>query len=309
MANLLKSHRLYVVMMLMLQLITIINGQWQQQQPQQPQQPQVQPPPTQPPQPQSVIVPNYDNIEYKMKFFDDRYREPLMLMCNVTIAGQYNITWMRNGVNIELDPQLRGRYKLYDSEYKFIIEYPDSTDAGNYTCNVNGEIAELNVISNVYFRSFPENTHLIDGQKLVLHCIVFGTDPQIEWIVGNQTLNSSTDRILLSTDYKGIENAILTIESVVFTDRQIYNCTVRNLATSIGGYRLNSIITLLRIRDRMAPVWPVCGMAIEAFILFIILFLYERYREHDEDENCTLDDMFRPVEETEQKYTVIRNKN
>lgn len=64
---------------------------------------------------------------------------------------------------------------------------------------------------------------------------------------GNATLSTSTEHIVLEEDDKGVENARLTIESVLLSDYTDYTCEARNNATDITGKPAQVTITV-RIR-------------------------------------------------------------
>lgn len=42
----------------------------------------------------------------------------------------------------------------------------------------------FNFLANVYFKQMADNTAVVEGEKLTIHCIAFGTDPEIYWVVG-----------------------------------------------------------------------------------------------------------------------------
>lgn len=53
--------------------------------------------------------------------------------------------------------------------------------------------------------------------------------------LGNVTYTESSDRVQLSADELGIENAVLTIDAAVLDDRAFYNCTATNDAILYGN--------------------------------------------------------------------------
>lgn len=234
------------------------------------------------------LVPNYDNVDYKLKVFDDRFYDPLLLSCNITVPGNYTLEWRRNGTLVSEHPQFQGRYQIIDAEHKLIIVPTLEEDAGLFTCSVPElfETHEFNVVANVYFRFNPPNVYLTEGNRLEIYCLAYGTDPEITWTVGNQTYNESTGNLILQEDWRGIKNSILIIESVTYSDRKLYNCTATNAAVKFGnvGYETAVESTLVRIREKMAPLWPVCGIACEVVVLFLIFFIYEKTRNKEESE-------------------------
>lgn len=234
------------------------------------------------------LIPNYDNVDLKLKVFDDRYSDPLILSCNITTPGNYSLEWRRNGTLISELPQFRNRHQIIPAEHKLIIAPTAEEDAGLFTCSVPAllESHEFNVVGNVYFRFNPANVYLIEGNRLQIYCLAYGTAPEITWTVGNQTFNESTGNIILEADWRGVKNSILIIESVAYADRQVYNCTATNAAIKYGnvGYQVAVESALVRIREKIAPLWPVCGIAVEVVVLFIIFFIYEKTKSTEESE-------------------------
>lgn len=39
------------------------------------------------------LIPNYDNVEHKLKVFDETKTKPLILSCNITTAGRHTLSW------------------------------------------------------------------------------------------------------------------------------------------------------------------------------------------------------------------------
>lgn len=113
----------------------------------------------------------------------------------------------RNSVAVGADPLLTGRHQLLQAEKKFIIDKPTEADAGNYTCTIKGtkDSASFTVLGKEGFTTtmwasevdagillpflamirakLPDNTAVVEGEKLTLHCIVVGTDPEITWTI------------------------------------------------------------------------------------------------------------------------------
>lgn len=40
------------------------------------------------------------------------------------------------------------------------------------------------IAAKMYFKQIPHNAAVVEGEKLKLHCIAYGTDPKIKWIIG-----------------------------------------------------------------------------------------------------------------------------
>ncbi|XP_041631830.2 basigin isoform X1 [Drosophila kikkawai] len=233
------------------------------------------------------LVPNYDNVEHQMKFYD--IRTPLVLSCNVRDADPTApLIWKKNGTAVTEVASLRGRFKLIDAERKFIIDRSESHDDGLYSCEIDGESKNINVIARVVVR-VPSNTAVVEGEKMSVTCTVLGTKPQLSWTFGNITLTNATDRFVLKED-NGVPNSILTLENVTLDDRGEYKCFGRNAANEYG---VNSTVvydtTTVRVKGKFAALWPFLGICAEVLILCVIILIYEKRRNKSELEESDTD--------------------
>jgi len=240
-----------------------------------------------------VLEPNYDNVEHKLKVFDETKSIPLILSCNITAAGKYTLSWLRNNTDVSLDPQLKGRYEIIDVENKFIISHPMEEDAGIFTCSIPElrESKDFNVAAKVYFKQMSHSQAVVEGEKLKLHCIAYGTDPEIKWVIGNETYETSRGRIRLDEDDRKIKNSVLYIDNVVLEDRQTYNCTATNLAIKFGNanYSEAQEWIYVRVKGKLAALWPFLGICAEVFVLCAIILIYEKRRNKAELEESDTD--------------------
>uniref|UniRef100_A0A182JCC6 Ig-like domain-containing protein n=1 Tax=Anopheles atroparvus TaxID=41427 RepID=A0A182JCC6_ANOAO len=201
-----------------------------------------------------VLQPNYDVPSTSLKIFD--IGKALTLGCNVTKDGEYELSWEKNGTNVSLLPELKDRFKILSAERKFIISRALDTDAGQYTCSVSElKVSKaFNVVANVVVKfesTEVGKTNIVEGEKLTLHCIAFGTEPKVYWLVGNTTYNASKDHIVLQEDDRGVENAKLIIDSITLNDYADYTCEARNNATDVTGKPAQVMMT---VRVRGIPV-------------------------------------------------------
>ncbi|XP_017060423.2 basigin isoform X2 [Drosophila ficusphila] len=235
------------------------------------------------------LVPNYDNIEHQMKFYDIRH--PLVLSCNVKDTPGVLI-WKKNNTDVTQVPSLKGRFKLIEAENKFIIDKTDASDDGLYSCSINEESRNITVIARVIVR-VPSNTAVVEGEKMSVTCSVVGTDPQLSWTFGNVTLTNSTDRYILKADEDNVPNAILTLDNVTLDDRGDYKCIGRNAANDYGVNGTNTApaidVTTVRVKGKFAALWPFLGICAEVLILCIIILIYEKRRNKSELEESDTD--------------------
>lgn len=231
------------------------------------------------------LVPNYDNVAHKMKFYE--FGQPLVLSCNVT--QDYKLNWFVNDTNVlELDT-LKNRVELIQAEGKLIIKKTNLYDGGYYKCEANKQSAVIQVVVNAIVR-LPSNTAVVEGEKLTITCATFNTNPTISWLIGNVEYTNSTDRIELKPDpSNSVQNAILEIENVSLEDRGEYKCIGRNAATLYGGYSEASDVSYVRVKGKLAALWPFLGICAEVLILCAIILVYEKRRNKSELEESDTD--------------------
>jgi hypothetical protein len=191
-----------------------------------------------------------------------------------------NVTkWSHNGKYIPHDPTT---YE-YRNQSLVIKKVDYSKDLGIWECTavVDGsEVVQNVTLAGVpVIKRFPESKNLVEGDPLVLNCIIEGSNPavtQVEWLVGGQPLNDP--RVTLSEN-NGVENATLRLEDTTFDDKNDYTCVAAN---ECG----NGTSTIhVRIKDKLAALWPFLGICAEVAILCTIIFFYERRRakKHKEE--------------------------
>lgn len=238
-----------------------------------------------------ILHPNYDDPSSSLKIFD--IAKALTLGCNITKEGDYELSWSKDGENVSEIESLQNRYKIIKDERKFIISRALDSDAGSYTCSVRALNASrtFNVVANVIVKFESTEigkTNMVEGEKLSLHCLAFGTNPKITWTIGNTTFSTSTDRVLLEEDDKGVENARLTIESITLNDYNDYTCEARNNATDITGKPAQVTMTV-RIRGKYAALYVFVGIIVEVVVLCAIILICERRRNKTEVEESDTD--------------------
>ncbi|KAF4533313.1 hypothetical protein B566_EDAN004434 [Ephemera danica] len=173
------------------------------------------------------------------------------------------------------------------------------SDASNYTCVVsytlaNGSepvpIKEEFVVVVKPSVWMPKTVTIIEGEELELNCSATGVPiPKITWIIGgNFTLNESTERILLTPDHRGVPNAILTIKETMLSDRANYVCLATNLASDLVNANATTE-TFVRVKDKLAALWPFLGICAEVFVLCTIILIYEKRRNKAELEESDTD--------------------
>uniref|UniRef100_A0A0K8TR25 Putative neuroplastin-like protein n=1 Tax=Tabanus bromius TaxID=304241 RepID=A0A0K8TR25_TABBR len=236
------------------------------------------------------LVPNYDIPEHEMKIFN--YKHPIVLNCNITSGAEgKELTWEKGGVDVGLIDRLKNpdNAKIYKDEQKFIIQKAEYEDAGIYSCVLKDKNLRRNftVVAHPYV-NLPANTGVVEGEKLSIYCNAFGTDIDIVWIIGNNlTIKETTGRYIIK-DENNLKSVRLEIENVVPEDRGEYTCNVTNNALAYQNKQPVSDTTLVRVKGKLAALWPFLGICAEVFILCGIILIYEKRRNKTElDESDT----------------------
>ncbi|PSN55902.1 hypothetical protein C0J52_00466 [Blattella germanica] len=217
-------------------------------------------------------------------------------MCTPS-ESDVRMEWFKDGKNITDTKDIKG-VKIKD--FTLTIEEPQHSDAGNYTCKayktkVNGTVPlgekEIEVVVRPQVRIHKDIT-VVEGEKLKLECLVFGKPtPSIYWKHGkypfhsqkrNLTINRSLDRILLEP-HEGVENAAFIINEAKMEDRGTYICV------GVASNSTDEAEVYVRVKDKLAALWPFLGICAEVIVLCAIILIYEKKRNKTELEESDTD--------------------
>lgn len=198
------------------------------------------------------------------------------------------IQWWREGKELDLEKgsdenEDRMKYTADKKNNTLTIIYVGEDDLGEYEC-VFMMASGVNFTSTVLLEAeprvlkFAKSKNLVQGDPLQLDCHAYGhPEPTIHWEKDGVVINSTDDRVSFK-DYNGLENATLRIEDLDYPDRAVYTC----VATNEHGSGESEI--LVRVKDKLAALWPFLGICVEVAILCIIIFIYERRRAKQMEE-------------------------
>ncbi|KAF4083226.1 hypothetical protein AMELA_G00137590 [Ameiurus melas] len=230
------------------------------------------------------------------------------LSCNLTSPGFVvkGHHWKRNGKIIDAT---KTRSTAHYMEYNISkIE----TNSGIYTCVFESETpAEesifVNGLPHILAHKHSESANENDKVLLVCECHSYPcftdwtwkkvTESDVEMDIDNATGRYS----IMSVP----NNSTLTITDLNNEDAGTYKCIGENKMGQ-GSSKIQ-----LRVRSRLAALWPFLGIVVEVIILVAIIFIYEKRRKPDEinDDDDSGSAPLKSNSATEHKDKNLRQRN
>ncbi|XP_067934571.1 basigin-like [Watersipora subatra] len=201
------------------------------------------------------------------------------------------------------------------SSSSLIISNPDENDVGPYVCEVSIEHAENKFEKIVGLNNGPHVKKIVDlrnkveGETAFIVCNVTGYPvPRVTWF---KLLEDETQMQVITYDERvsteaveGVADAKLIIRDLkIKTDRGDYTCVATNYLDSF-----NATVTL-KVKDKLAAVWPFLGICAEVIILCSIIFIFEKRRNRrmeEEEGDAVKQDLMKKSNGTSQD---VRQRN
>lgn len=128
----------------------------------------------------------------------------------------------------------------------------------------------------------------MEGEKLILNCggnLYPGI--KIEWEFNDLKFNTSEGRFQLSRDLEnGVNGAVLTVSNMQMSDSGHVACRVYYDENEKYNATFSSE---LKVKDKLAALWPFLGICAEVGVLCAIIMIYERKRNKAELEESDTD--------------------
>ncbi|XP_053214544.1 basigin-like [Panonychus citri] len=206
-------------------------------------------------------------------------------------------------VEVDKPKQIRGdeynRYKLSNDNRTLTIEDPrKNVDEADYTCSRSSGNRTFRVRGKPEFSTFKASGHTKDmnsfnvAQDDDLHLVcevllrsAFKED-DVDFVWYRKFPNGVEEKItklnISSAEDAGgsfvTKKSILSMEDVKYGDRAEYICEASN-----GQIKANSTVNV-RVKDKLAALWPFLGIVAEVLALCTVICIYENRRGKQEFE-------------------------
>ncbi|KAL0108341.1 hypothetical protein PUN28_015106 [Cardiocondyla obscurior] len=216
---------------------------------------------------------------------------PLVLECANRSASD-KVQWLKE--KIPLNTALAGKEDIVkiDNETGSLEIVKEKDEAyGNYTCKVANATIEYRVVPRP-IAHLADSTSVVEGEKLQLECGSKQSTPgvKIYWTFKDQNYTRSSGRVKVTkSSDKGIYGSFLIVEDIDMEDRGEITCRMSyNWSDSVPEHS-SEAKTFLRVKDKLAALWPFLGICAEVVVLCGIILVYEKKRNKAELEESDTD--------------------
>nr|XP_008122489.1 PREDICTED: basigin [Anolis carolinensis] len=203
----------------------------------------------------------------------------VLIFCNISeppspVKGRY---WMKEGMKLDSNGTA-------SDSTSYMIPKVDHETSGEYHCIFETEPISR---STVYVKvkpnivAYKKSEHANEGDTAVLTCKLHSYPPVTLWTwfkmddgTPKPIVNGSEERFFIKSMDNRTDLRIVSLD--IERDPGEYRCNGTNELGEDGA------VVSLRVRSRLAALWPFLGIVAEVLILVTIIFIYEKRRKPNE---------------------------
>lgn len=221
--------------------------------------------------------------------FNNKSMTELTLRCDVEAGNRQDgtpveidtIKWFQNDIEVSHITKDAHRFEVLDGT--LTIKEVSRADANQYYAEYTFKGQQEDQYNcSVALRAkplvldFEKSKNLIQDEKMELQCVVLGFPKAVvSWFKDDtEMVMSDKEPDMTMSPLNGYMNARLTVKGVDYDDAGEYKCVAHEASFNVS----NTKVITVRVKDKLAALWPFLGIVGEVIVLCAIIFIYEKRR-------------------------------